>query len=58
MESRRSVVQHSLFFLCVCLDVEERDYCFACDQAAEKVDSWIKEYMYATDIKAYFCESR
>lgn len=46
------------FFLCVCLYVEERDYCFACDQAAEKVDSWIKEYMYATDIKAYFCESR
>lgn len=57
VESRRSVVLPSLF-LCVCLYVEERDYCFACDQAAEKVDCWIKEYMYATDIKAYFCESR
>lgn len=40
------------------LDVEERDYCFACDQTGEKVDRWIKEYMHATGIKAYFCESR
>lgn len=46
------------FFFFFRLYVEERDYCFACDQVAEKVDRWIKEYMHATDIKAYFCESR